>query len=78
MHPMLQAISMYLLYCQVDPMFFLKTLKIKVSVVAPNTSTRLVLVLPVASLVRLMMKALSEEALCPFVDTTRATRRSRQ
>jgi hypothetical protein len=46
----------------------LKTLEIKVSVVAPNTSTKLVLVLPVASLVRVMMKASSEEALCPLVE----------
>jgi len=53
------------------------TLEIKVPVVAPNTSTKLVLVLPVASLVRVMMKASSEEALCPLVEMMRVTGRSR-
>jgi hypothetical protein len=37
----------------------LYTLEIKVFAVAPNTSTKLVLVLPVASLVSVMMKASS-------------------
>jgi hypothetical protein len=56
---------------------FLYTLEIKVFVVAPNTSTKLVLVLPVASLVSVMMKASSEEALCPLVEIVRDTGRLR-
>jgi len=44
-----------------------------VSVVAPNTLTKLVLVLPVASLVRVMMKASSDEALCLLVEMVRDT-----
>jgi hypothetical protein len=41
----------------------LNSLEKEVSLVAPNISTKLVLVLPVTSLVRVMMKASSEEAL---------------
>jgi hypothetical protein len=48
-----------------------------VSVVAPNTSTKLVLVLPVASLVSVMMKASPDEALCPLVEMMRDTGRLR-
>ena len=43
------------------------------SVVAPNISTKLVLVLPVASLVKVMMKASSEEALCLLIEMLRVT-----
>jgi len=49
-----------------------------VSVVAPNTSTKLVLVLPVASLLRVMIKASSEVALCPLVEILRITGMSRR
>ena len=48
------------------------------SVVAPNILTKRVLVLLAASLVSAMMKASSEEALCPLVDIMRVTGRSRQ
>jgi hypothetical protein len=51
----------------------LKTLEIKVSVVAPNTSIKLVIVLPVT----VMMKASSKEALCPLVEIVRDTGRLR-
>jgi len=51
------------------------TLEIKVSVVVPNTLTKLVLVLPVTSLVRMMVKASLEEAFCPLVDILRITGR---
>jgi len=57
---------------------FLNTLEIKVSVVAPNTSTKLVLVLLVASSVGVMMKASSDEALCPLVKMVRDTGRLRR
>ncbi len=43
------------------------------SVVAPNTTINLVLVLPVASFVIVMVKASSEEALCPLIEIVRDT-----
>ncbi len=56
-------------------MVVLKTLEIKVSVVTPNTSIRLVFELPVASFVMVIMKASSEEALSPLVEIARDTGR---
>jgi hypothetical protein len=43
-----------------NSMVLLKPLEIKMSVVAPNISTKLVLVLPVASMVRVMMNPLAK------------------
>jgi hypothetical protein len=44
-----------------------------VSIVVPNISIKLVLVLPVASLVSVMVKAPSEEARCHLVEMVKDT-----